>query len=485
MMTMGGLSRLKSTSAYLVMLAGSLGAFSLINQIGGQLSAPPPILHAGSAERMAPTAGGHALLHVLMSLVAIVVVARLVSAACRFIGQPPVIGEVVAGIMLGPSLIGRFAPSAQHLLLPQEAVPLLGIIGQVGVVLFMFLVGLEFDPSVLKKRGHASVAISHASIVTPFVLGGSLALVLYPRFSSSDVPFFIFALFMGVSMSITAFPVLARILTDRKMQTTNLGVLALTCAAVDDVTAWTLLGLVVTIARHGSIGQALLTFVLAGAFIGFMMVVGQRAVLWLVKNHKESQEGLTQKTLAVVLVGVLLSAVTTEAIGVHALFGAFLFGVIMPNESKLAKDIEGQVSNLVLVLFLPAFFAFTGMRTQLGLIGTTTEWLFCGAIIAIAVLGKFGGSFAAAQATGLGWRDSLGIGALMNTRGLMELIVLNLGLDLGVISPQIFAMMVVMALATTFMTTPVLFLLRRRPEPSEALSHSSRSACRSEIELEL
>ena len=454
----------KSALAYTAMLGGAVGAFFLICKQGALLTALPPAAGAAAFASAATKSAGHPLLHVLIALVAIIIAAGAVGAAFRYLGQPPVIGEVVAGIMLGPSLLGRISPSTQEMLFPKDTAPLLGILSQIGVVLFMFIVGVEFDTAALKKRGHASVAISHASIVTPFVLGGLLALVLYPQFSSSDVPFVHFALFMGVSMSITAFPVLARILSDRKLQRTKLGVLALTCAAVDDVTAWCLLALIVTIARRSALSQAALTFGFSGAFVLFMAYVGRPALRWLGEQHEKSREGLSYKTMAIVLVGLLLSAITTEAIGVHALFGAFVFGAIIPSDSALAKDLETQVSGLVRVLFLPAFFAFTGLRTQIGLIDTPTQWLFCGGIIAVAVLGKFGGSFAAAAATGLGWRDSAAIGALMNTRGLMELIVLNLGLDLNVISPTIYAMMVIMAIVTTFMTSPVLTMLQWTPQ---------------------
>ncbi|WP_394834222.1 cation:proton antiporter [Pendulispora rubella] len=465
----------KSAFAYTAMLGGSLGAFHLICKRGEMLTAAPPVSGQALLASVATKTAGHPLLHVLIALVAIIIAAGLVGTVFRYLGQPPVIGEVIAGIMLGPSLLGRVAPSAQQMLFPAEITPLLGILSQIGVVLFMFIVGVEFDTGALKKRGHTSVAISHASIVTPFVLGTLLALVLYPKFSSSDVPFAHFALFMGVSMSITAFPVLARILRDRQLQSTKLGVVALTCAAVDDVTAWCLLALIVTIARRSGVSQAAMTFALSGAFIAFMMVAGRPALRWLAMKHEESRDGFSYKTMAIVLVALLVSAIATEAIGVHALFGAFVFGAFIPSHSKLAKDMETQISGLVRVLLLPAFFAFTGLRTQIGLIDTTTQWLFCGGIVAVAVLGKFGGSFGAAALTGLGWRDAAAIGALMNTRGLMELVVLNLGLDLQVISPTIYAMMVIMALVTTFMTAPVLTLLRwteDRREATALISHA-------------
>jgi len=283
------------------------------------------------------------------------------------------------------------------------------------------------------------------------VLGSALALYLYPRFSTGDVPFTNFALFLGVAMSITAFPVLARILSDRQMIRTRLGAIALTCAAVDDVTAWCLLAFVVGVVQAQA-ESAFLVALLTLGFIGFMFVAVRPVAVRMTSGDRSP----TQGAIAVSLVCVLLAAVTTEAIGVHAIFGAFLFGAVIPHDSRLAHALKQSLENLVTILLLPAFFAFTGMRTQIGLVSTWYEWAVCGLILAVAVTGKFGGTVVAARATGLNWRDAAGLGVLMNTRGLMELIVLNIGLDLGVISPTIFTMMVLMALATTIATTPIL-----------------------------
>jgi Kef-type K+ transport system membrane component KefB len=310
---------------------------------------------------------------------------------------------------------------------------------------------------VLGKRTQASVAVSHASIVVPFVFGGALALLLYPRLSSSDVPFHAFALFVGVSMSVTAFPVLARILTDTGLMKSPLGIVALACAAVDDVTAWCLLALVVGIAKTDT-GTALITMVLAVAFTAAMLLlVRPRLARWA--RSFATDQRVTADAIAVVFVGLLLSAFATESIGIHALFGSFLFGALIPHDSPLARVVVGKLTDVVVVLFLPLFFAFTGLRTQVGLVSGFENWLLCGLVIAVAVAGKFGGSYAAARFTGLPARESLALGALMNTRGLMELVVLNIGLDLKIISPTLFAMMVLMALVTTTLTTPVLYVL--------------------------
>jgi Kef-type K+ transport system membrane component KefB len=277
-----------------------------------------------------------------------------------------------------------------------------------------------------------------------------------------------------VSMSVTAFPVLARILIDRKMHKTKMGVIAISCAAVDDVTAWCLLAFVVSVAQS-RIGGAMVTIALTVGYVVFMLLLVRPAVAKAVRAQELVQK-VGPGASAVVFVGLLLSALATEYIGIHALFGAFLLGAIIPHESRLAKNISERLEDLVVIVFLPAFFAFTGMRTQIGLISGGANWLVCGVIILVACLGKFGGSTVAARLSGLDWRDAASLGILMNTRGLMELIVLNIGLDLKVISPTLFAMLVIMALITTFATTPVLHLLTRgRALDEEAEREGSRA----------
>jgi Kef-type K+ transport system membrane component KefB len=398
-----------------------------------------------------------ALAHVLAALTAVLITGRLLGLLFRRVGQPPVIGEVVGGILLGPSLLGQVWPQAAAFILPLAVAPYLGVIAQLGVILYMFLVGLELNLAALRGRAHTLVVISHASILVPFLLGTALALFLYPRLSSSDVPFTSFALFLGVALSVTAFPVLARILTDRRMQKTPLGVLALGCAAAGDVTAWCLLAFVVGIAQ-ARVDGALLVLGLTAAFLGFMFLVVRPLAIRLLARFDEAR--LTSGVVALVFAALLLSALTTELmIGIHAIFGAFLLGAIIPHDSAIARAFTRKLEDLVTVLLLPAFFALTGMRTQIGLVAGLEQWLLCGLIILVATAGKFGGTLVSARLTGLGWRESVGLGVLMNTRGLMELIVLNIGLDLGILSPALFAMMVLMALATTLATTPLLQLL--------------------------
>lgn len=401
----------------------------------------------------------NALTLLLVQLIVIIGVSRLIGRGTRWLGQPLVIAEVVAGIVLGPSLLGWLAPEVMHALFPANSMPALTMLSQVGLVLFMFLIGLELDPRLLKGRGHASVAISHTSIVVPFALGAAAAaLWLYKDLSDPSVPFSSFVLFMGVSMSITAFPVLARILTERGLLQSRVGAIAITCAAVDDVTAWCLLAFVVSIVRASDLMQAGITTLLAMGYIAFMLLA-VRPFLARLGARVASREGLTQNVVAGTLLLLLASAWATELIGIHALFGAFLFGAVIPKEGGLAEALAEKLEDVAVVLLLPVFFAFSGLRTQIGLLNTPEAWLTCGVIILLACVGKFGGSAVAARLTGMRWREAGAVGVLMNTRGLMELIVLNLGLDLGVISPTLFTMMVLMALVTTFMTTPLLRLI--------------------------
>jgi K+:H+ antiporter len=435
------------------MLVGGIAAFLLIRRYGETLTPPPPA-ETISANAAATSATPDALFHVLLALAAVVVAGRLLGALLRTIGQPPVIGEVLGGILLGPSLLGRLAPDASAYILPASVAPFLNVVAQLGVVLYMFLVGLELNGDLLRDRAHATIATSHASIVLPFVLGSMLALYLYPRLSTRDVSFTSFALFMGVAMSITAFPVLARILADRGMTRTELGAVALTCAATDDVTAWCLLALVVGVEK-ARIEDALMVVLLAAAFIAVMFLVVRPLAGRLLAGERSP----TQQTLAMALAGLLIAALTTEGIGVHAVFGAFLFGAVIPHDSELARTLTRKLDDLVTILLLPAFFAFTGMRTEIGLVSSTAEWVMCGLIVLVATAGKFGGTLAAARLTGLSWHGAASLGILMNTRGLMQLVVLNIGLDLKVISPTLFTMMVLMALVTTVATTPVLQLL--------------------------
>ena len=448
----------RAAAVYTLMIGALVLLYLWIRSYGDTLAAPVPNglnVFASAASR----ANEGDLLHVLLALVVVIATARAMGWVFRSANQPPVVGEILAGIVLGPSLLGRCVPGAEAYLFPAMVGPYLNIIAQVGVILYMFLVGLELDPALLRKRGHSTVAISHASIVLPFILGATIALYLYPKLSTSDVPFTCFSLFLGVSMSVTAFPVLARILTDRGIHKTRMGAIALTCAAVDDVTAWCMLAFVVSVARAEAAG-AVATIAMALGFIVLMLVVIRPAMTRLSLLYG-NRGRLTQGVMASVFIALLISASATELIGIHAVFGAFALGAVIPHDSGMAREMTDRLEDIVIVLLLPAFFAYTGLRTQIGLVNGYEQWMMCALIIAVASAGKFGGSAIAARLTGLNWRDASALGVLMNTRGLMELIVLNIGLEMNVISPTLFAMLVIMALVTTFATTPILHLLTR------------------------
>jgi Kef-type K+ transport system membrane component KefB len=443
----------RTSLLYAGLLGASIGAFFAIQHFGRSLMAP------GAPGRSAPAGpalpeSDELLVHALIALVVIILVARILGELFRLVKQPAVIGEMFAGILLGPSLLGRVAPVVSAHLFPALGLPFLSVVSQIGVVLFMFLVGVQLDTGLLRNRTRAALAISQASIVTPFLTGAALAPWLYPSYSSGGVSFAEFSLFIGVSMSVTAFPVLARILTDRRMDESRIGSIALACAAVGDVTAWCLLAFVVGVARAQP-GRVFLTVGLTAAFIVLMLTLVRPAAVRFARREPASPNSSRGK-LAIVCAALLLSALATQRIGIHALFGAFLLGVVVPHDSRLAHEIRTRLEDAVVTFLLPVFFVYTGLRTEISLVHSLRDWIVCGAIILAASAGKFGGSYTAARLTGLGGREAASLGILMNTRGLMELIVLNVGLDLGVLSPTLFAMFVLMALVTTFATTPIL-----------------------------
>lgn len=409
----------------------------------------------------------------IVQAVVVVVAARAIGLLTRKLEQPMVIAEVVAGILLGPSLLGWLAPEASAVLFPASSLGLLGAVSQIGLILFMFIVGLELDPNLLKKRVHSSVVISHTSIVVPFALGALLGLRLYGTLAPENAPHLSFLLFMGTAMSITAFPVLARILVERRLLRSRVGAVTIACAAVDDVTAWCILAFVVSIVRSSGVGSAVLTSGLALAYLGVMLFVVRPMLERLAERTKL---GLSQNIVALVLVGLFLSSFVTELIGIHALFGAFIFGTIIPKQGSFVSALAEKLEDLVVVFLLPLFFAYSGLRTQIGLLSTPESWMTCAAITAVASIGKFGGSAVAARVTGISWREANAIGILMNTRGLMELVVLNIGLDLGVISPKLFAMMVIMALVTTFATTPLLQWIYPTEQLAKQLAESPENS---------
>jgi Kef-type K+ transport system membrane component KefB len=397
----------------------------------------------------------HPLAMLILQIVSIIFVSRIFGYIFNKIGQPTVIGEIVAGIILGPSVVGFFFPEVAGFLFPRESLPNLQFLSQVGLILFMFVIGMELDLKILRHQAHDAVVISHASIVIPYFLGMGLAYYLYQDFAPDNISFISFALFMGIAMSITAFPVLARVIQERDLTKTRLGSIAITCAAADDITAWCILAAVIAIVKAGTFISALYTIALALIYVLSMIFILQPFLKKLGKVYSE-KETINKSIVALTFLILMISAYIAEIIGIHALFGAFLAGVIMPPHFTFRRIMMEKIEDVSLVLLLPLFFVFTGLRTQIGLLNETHLWIVCGYIILTAVGGKFGGSALAARFVGQSWKDSLSIGALMNTRGLMELIVLNIGYDLGVLTPEVFAMMVIMALVTTFMTGPAL-----------------------------
>lgn len=465
----------RGTGLYLGSILVTIACYLIIRQYGMNLT-PLSETTLGPAT---PVAASHPavniVLHVLATMVSVLVIGRLFAFLFKYLNQPPVIGELMAGIFLGPSFVGYFWPEALETLIPtqlsdpnQSVTSSLRMIAQLGVIFYMFLVGLDLDLNELKGKAHAAVAISHASILFPFLLGSLLSLWLFTSLAPPAITFTSFSLFMGIAMAITAFPVLARILTDQNLHKTKLGVMALSCAAADDVTAWCLLALVIGIVK-ANVGSALLVLLSSAVFVLITLFIIRPWLLWLAARVERSESSnISTNVLSVVYIVLLLSAFSTEWIGIHALFGAFLLGAIIPSESKLALHIRTRLQEPVLLLLLPAFFAYTGMRTRIGLIH---DWSLVGitiAIVLVATLGKFGGTMIAARVCGETWRTSTSLAILMNTRGLMELIVLNIGLDLGIISPTLFTMMVVMAIVTTIATSPVLRLVvPHNPETSQ------------------
>ncbi|MFI0772726.1 cation:proton antiporter [Streptomyces sp. NPDC021218] len=372
----------------------------------------------------------------------------------RRIGQPPVVGEIAVGIMLGPSLFGWMWPTAQHWLFPPSALPYTAMLGQIGLLVFMFTVGLELDLSSLRGHGRTAITVSQVSILLPSLLGALLALGMYRDFAPAGVDKLSFVLFVAVTMSITAFPVLARILTDRNLYGTRLGAVAMACAAVDDVTAWCLLAAVAAVSASGSLVDSGRTAAIAAAFLVLMFYVIRPLLARCTARVTRPADGLV---LVMLFSGIFLSARTTEEIGVHALFGAFVFGVITPRGSRVIERSADRLGSFSVPVLLPLFFVHTGLSTDFGTIaGDPIQWLWTGAVCAIAVLGKLGGGTVAARLTGQTWREAISIGLLMNCRGLTELVVLNFGLQLGIIGPDLFAMLVLMALLTTAVTSPVL-----------------------------
>ena len=402
----------------------------------------------------------HPLPTMLLQIVVILAAAKGLGRIFKQIGQQAVMGEITAGILLGPSLLGWLSPHLFNHLFPTDSLGHLQLLSQLGLLLFMFVIGMELDVDMLRSRLGESLLISHSSIVFPYLLGVAFAYWSYNTFAPAHTTFIEYALFMGIAMSITAFPVLARILKERGMTTTPIGSMAIICAAINDVTAWCILPIVVAIAKAESMIGVLVTILLTLSYLAVMIFWLKPSLEYL--NIRWAQDGAKSKAfVSVAILTLLISAFVAEVIGIHALFGAFIAGAVMPSSQSIKKVLTDRLEDVSLNMLMPVFFALTGLRTNIGSLTEGNLWLICGVIIALAISGKLLGSAIAAHLTGMSWRESLSIGALMNTRGLMELIVLNIGYDLGILRQDIFTMLVFMALITTFMTAPLLNIIER------------------------
>jgi Kef-type K+ transport system membrane component KefB len=451
-LTIGGFSLLM----YLVVLKGD--SFEIIDTSGVASGSADSGLH--HFRQITTQNFINPLPVLLLQIITIIAFARLFAFLCRKIGQPAVIGEIIAGIVLGPSLLGLFFPGVSGFIFPPGSLNVLQFFSQLGLILFMFIVGMDVDLKVLGNKVPEAFVVSHASIIIPFTLGMVLSYFIFANFAPDGVTFLAFALFIGISMSITAFPVLARILQERGMVKTRIGTLAITCAAIDDISAWCLLASLIAIVKAGSFVSSVYTISLAIIYVIFMFTI----VKPLLKRFSEifnSKEGISKPVVAVFLITLLSSSYLTEIIGIHALFGAFIAGLIMPPNINFRSILIEKIEDIAVILLLPIFFVISGLRTEIGLLNNPYLWKITVVVILIAVAGKFAGSSLSLRFVGESWRDSLIIGALMNTRGLMQLVVLNIGYDLGVISPEIYTIMIIMALVTTLMTGPALDIINK------------------------
>ena len=468
---------LRTVAAYVTfVLLPAAGLFWILRT--GNALLPPVTATAVAATDSLP--GSQIILRTpifLTQIIIIIAAARLVGSVLRKLGQPRVVGEMLAGLMLGPSLLGAVAPAAYAWLFPVGTVRFLSALSQTGIVLFMFLIGLELNVREIVRRSRESFVVSHASIAVPMFAGGALAFVFYRQFAIAGMPFPTFALFLGCAMSITAFPVLARILRDSSLANSAFGSMAIGCAALADVSAWIILAFVISLAHGNAVGIAALGHTAIGiALYLLVMTTVVRKFLKMICRGRASSEArsdaLTQNQLGIVLLVVLASAVTTELLHIHAIFGAFIAGVVMPKNEGMNETIRKRFGDLLSILLLPLFFAYAGLRTNVGAIATLSNWLACGAIIGVAVFSKIGGCLAAGRATGMSWRTAGALGVLMNARGLMELVLLTIGLQLGIITPLLFTIMVIMAIATTLMAAPLFTRLMARQNDIGALSRS-------------
>ena len=395
----------------------------------------------------------------LLQVIVILLCCRLFGWLFKKMGQPTVIGEILAGIVLGPSILGYWFPEISGFLFPIESLGNISILSQFGLILFMFAIGMELDIAEVRKTLKETILISHTSTIVPFFLGMLTAYFVYDTYADKTTPFLSFALFIGIAMSITAFPVLARIIQEKGLTKSHLGTITLASAANGDITAWCLLAVVVAIAQAGSMLSAVYNILFSVLYLVLMFLV-VRPFLQMIGQIYHNKEVIDKGLVASMFLILIISSYLTEILGLHALFGAFIAGVVMPGNLKFRKIMTEKVEDVSLSLFLPLFFVSTGLRTEIGLLNSPELWEMCGIFILVAIVGKFGGAFFSARFVGESWKNSLYIGALMNTRGLMELVVLTIGYEMNILPPTIFVMLVIMTLVTTFMTTPLLGFIK-------------------------
>lgn len=440
--------------SYAALVILPIAIFFLILSYGTRLPAATGMAAPAAG---AATAGGFSLSLLLVQTVVIIAVARLFGIVIHRFGQPRVIGEMIAGVALGPSLLGWAWPSAYHWMFSQDIISL-NALSQVGIVLFIFLVGLELDLKEVRARFRQILVVSHAGMALPILGGGILALFLFHTYAPADRNFIEFALFFGCAMSVTAFPVLARILAELNLTATPLGITAIACASVADVTAWMMLAVVVAMERGaGNAGTTLWhTAVGAVVYLAVMFLILRPALARYWQRMVSQDYKLGYNGFSAVILVILCSALATELLNVHAIFGAFVAGVVMPRDERLQSAIRSRLEDILMVLLLPLFFAFTGLRTDVGLLATPRDWYFALWIILVAIAGKLGGTVFAACASAIDWRQAGALGVLMNSRGLMELVLLTIGLQDNIITPALFTMMVLMTIVTTMMAVPLL-----------------------------
>ncbi|MDO4770984.1 cation:proton antiporter, partial [Porphyromonas sp.] len=410
----------------------------------------------------------------LIQIIVILLFARAVAWCFTKIGQPSVIGEILAGIILGPSVLGFFFPNAFATLFPTESLHNISLLSQFGLILFMFVIGMELEISEIKKKLRKTLIISHAGIVIPFVLGAILSIFLFEDYGGTHGELLPFALFIGISMSVTAFPVLARIIQEKGQMNTHIGILSLASAASGDITAWCLVAVIMAIAQAGSAISALFTILFATVYMLVMFFV-VKPVFKLVGKLYNNSEILTKGVISIIFLTLLISSYLTEILGLHALFGAFIAGVVMPENFKFRRLLTEKIEDVSLSIFLPLFFVASGLQTEIGLLNTPYLWFMTLLITIVAIIGKLGGTYIAARVVGENKYNSVYMGVLMNTRGLMELVILSMGYQLGILSPIIYAMLVLMTLVTTFMTTPLIELVDRIMKPNTKSSRHSLS----------